>query len=83
MLLGDTVSVGATDEHKRPLHRERQWTRTSRAQLSVEARQHHQVLAQIREGVARDHRLHRSALRDNRWLMALAETLLSRTGKKR
>lgn len=74
--------VGAADEHKRALDREQQWVRASRAQLNEEARQHHRVLAQIRDGAARDRRLHRSALRDNRWLLALADTILARTKKR-
>lgn len=84
MLLGDAPQrVGAADEHKRALDREQQWVRTSRAQLSEEARQHHRVLAQIRDGAARDRRLHRSALRENRWLLALADRLLARQSQKR
>ncbi len=74
--------VGAADEHKRALDREQQWARAARAQLNEEARQHHRVLAQIRDGAARDRRLHRSALRDNRWLLALADTILARTKKR-
>ena len=83
MLLGDAPHpVGAADEHKRALDREQQWVRASRAQLDEEARQHHRVLAQIRDGAARDRRLHRSALRENRWLLALADTILARTKKR-
>lgn len=83
MLRGDAPqTAGATDEHKRALDREQQWVRASRVQLDEEARQHHRVLAQIRDGAARDRRLHRSALRDNRWLLALADTILARTKKR-
>ncbi len=83
MLRGDAPqTAGATDEHKRALDREQQWVRASRVQLDEEARQHHRVLAQIRDGVARDRRLHRSALRDNRWLLALADGMLKRAGKR-
>lgn len=82
-MLGDVPqAVQAADEHRLALHRERQWARMSRSQVSQEARQHHRVLVQIREGAARDRRLHRSALRENPWIMALAEKILARTKKR-
>lgn len=83
MMLGESTAAQAGDEHKLALHRERQWARVTRSQLSQEARQHHRTLASIREGAARDRRLHRSALRENPWIMALAEKLLARTKKNR
>ncbi len=46
------------DEHRQALHRERQWARVARTQLSHEAHQHHQVLSEVREGAARERRLH-------------------------
>ena len=72
----------AAGEHRLALHRERQSARMSRSRLSQEARQHHRVLAEIREGASRDRRLHRSALRENPWIMAWAEKILAHTNKK-
>jgi len=84
MLLGDgPQTLGPADEHTRALTREQQGVRAARAQLDEEARQHHRILAQIREGAARDRRLHRSALRDNRWLLALADLILARQQQTR
>ncbi len=78
VMLGEHSAVHAGDEHKLALHRERQSGRVTRSRLRQEARQHHRTLASIREGAARDRRLHRSALRENAWLTALAEKILAR-----
>lgn len=82
LLLGERPAQAA-DEHRQALQQERQWTRMVRTQLNREARMHHHALSEIREGAARERHLHRAALRDNRWLMALAETILARRKKPR
>lgn len=82
IMLGEVPHAQAAGEHRLALHRERQWARMSRSQVRQEARQHHRVLAQIREGAARDRRLHHSALRENPWIMALADKILARANKK-
>jgi hypothetical protein len=77
VLMGEAPprAVGRPDEHTRVLVGERQRARAAREAAHREARQHHRVLAQVREDVARTRRFHRRALRDNPWLLALAERL--------
>lgn len=69
---------GILDEHRQVLQQERQSARSHRKRLSQDARQHHQVLSQVREHAARDRRIHKAALSENRWLTALADMVVAR-----
>lgn len=77
ILLGETAPR-LSDEHTRSLRQERLAARAARTRLSEEARQHHRILSQIREGASRDRRMHRRALAENRWLLRLADRMLAR-----
>lgn len=81
--LADQTQPSGLDEHRQVLRQERQWARSHRKRLSQDARQHHQVLSQVREHAARDRRIHKTALGENRWLTALADMITARRAKKR
>ncbi len=84
VLMGEVPprGVGRADEHVRVLLGERQRARMAREAARREAQAHHRVLAAVREDVARTRRFHRTALRENRWLLALADRLLGPRGPR-
>lgn len=70
------------NEHRQVLHQERQLARSRRTRLGREARQHQEMLSQIRERTARERRLYKTALGQNRWLTALADMIMTRRSRR-